>query len=133
MIKVVFDTNVLISALFWKGAPRLAIDMAVAGKVMSFTSLEILEELANVLHGDFKVPGDRIEEIMRDILSYSRLVSIESITVKNLRDLDDSKIIATALSAKAQYLVTGDKDLLVVGKHKNVEIVTLHEFLNHVK
>ena len=128
MIKVVFDTNILVSALFWKGAPRLGVDMAVSGKVMSFTSLEILEELASVLHGDFKVPGDKIEEIMRDILSYSRLVSIKNVTVKNLRDLDDNKIIAAALSAKAQYLVTGDKDLLVIGKHKSVAIVSLREF-----
>ena len=75
MIKSVLDTNVLISSLFWKGASRRIVDLAIANKIKSITSPEILEEVEAVLYEDFKdVPYDKIEGIIRDILSYSQLV-----------------------------------------------------------
>lgn len=130
MIKVVLDTNILISSLFWKGPPRSTVDLAIAGKVLSITSPEILEELESVLYEDFpEVPYDRIEEIIRDVLSYSRLTVVDRIDVKGLRDLKDAKIIACALSGKADYIVTGDKDLLVLKEYKGIKMLNPKTFL----
>lgn len=134
MIKVVLDTNVLISILFWKGPSRHIVDLAIANKIKSVTSPEILEEVEAVLYEDFpQVPYDKIEGIIRDILSYSQLIIPQQVTVKKLRDLKDTKIIACAVSAKADYIVTGDKDLLVLKKYGEIQISNPKTFLDLFK
>ncbi len=134
MIKAVLDTNILISSLFWKGPSRQIVDLAIAHKVKSLTSAEILEELEAVFYEDFSnIPYERIEEIIRDILSYSQLVVAAKITIKHLRDIKDTKIIACAVKAKADYIVSGDKDLLVLKAYKGIKIVTPREFSNLFK
>jgi len=134
MIKAILDTNVLISSLFWKGPSRHIVDLAIANKIKSVTSPEILEEVETVLYEDFpQVSYDKIEGIIRDILSYSQLVIPRQITVKKLRDLKDTKIIACALSVKADYIVTGDKDLLVLKKYEGIRILTPKALLDLFK
>lgn len=134
MIKAVLDTNVLISSIFWKGPSRHIVDLAVANKIKSVTSPEILEEIESVLYEDFpQVPYDKIEGIIRDIMSHSQLIIPRQVTIKKLRDLKDAKIIACALGAKADYIVTGDKDLLVLAKYEAVKILTPRSFLDLFK
>lgn len=134
MIKAVLDVNILISGLFWKGPSRRVVDFVIVHRIESITSPNILAELEAVLYEDFSdIPYSRIEEIIRDILSYSRLVAAERISVKGLRDIKDTKIIACALAGKAEYIVTGDKDLLVLKEYKGVRIVTPKAFLDIAK
>jgi putative PIN family toxin of toxin-antitoxin system len=134
MTKAVLDTNVLISSLFWKGPSRHTVDLAIANKIKSITSPEILEEVEAVLYEDFpQVPYDKIEGVIRDILSYSQLIIPRHATVKKLRDIKDTKIIACALSAKAEYIVTGDKDLLALKKYQGIRILTPRAFLDLFK
>ncbi len=131
MIKAVLDANVLISGLFWKGTCRHIIDLAVTGKIQAVISTEILQEVESVLYEDFfEIPHSKIEEIIRDILSYSYLIVPSDIMIKGLRDLKDTKIIACALSAKADYIVTGDNDLLVLKKYKEIPILSPRSFLD---
>ena len=125
MTKVVLDSNVLISSFFWKGLPRHIVDLAITQRIEAVTSPDILSEIEAVLCENFPdIPYPKIEEIIRDILSYSRLVPSEKISVKGLRDAADAKVIACALAGKADYIVTGDKDLLVLKEYKGVRIVT---------
>lgn len=125
MIRVVLDSNVLISSLFWKGPPRRIADLAMAQHIENITSPDILSEIESVLYEDFSdIPFSRIEEIIRDILSYSQLIQAEKISVRRLRDIMDAKIIACAIAGKADYIVTGDKDLLVLKGYKGIRIVT---------
>lgn len=134
MIRAVLDTNVLISSIFWKGPSRHIVDLAIANKIKSITSPEILEEVEAVLYEDFpQVPYARIEEIMRDILSYSQLIIPCRVAIKRLRDIKDTKIIACAVSAKADYIVTGDKDLLVLKKYGEIRILNPKTFLDLFK
>lgn len=134
MIKAVLDVNILISGLFWKGSSWRIVDLAITHHIESVTSPAILAELEAVLYEDFSdIPYNRIEEIIRDTLSYSRLVAAERISVKGLRDIKDTKIIACALAGKAEYIVTGDKDLLVLKEYKGVRIVTPKAFLDIAK
>lgn len=131
MTKAVFDTNIFISSIFWKGNARRVVDLAVAGKMKSVTSPDILQEIETVLSEDFpEVPYEKIEEIIRDILSYSHLTVVDEIIVKDLRDVKDAKIISCAVSAKAGYIVTGDKDLLVLKEYKGVKILSPKAFLD---
>ena len=132
-MNVVLDTNILISSLFWKGLPRRIVDLAIAHRFESITSMEILKELESVLREDFTdIPAEKITDILKDILTYSKVIKTQKTFVKQLRDLSDLKIIACAVSAKANYIVTGDKDLLVLGKFKQTEIVTARFFLEAI-
>ena len=66
MIKAVFDTNVLISSVFWKGLPREVVDLAVENKIQSVSSIEILNELTRVFKNNFfDAPQQRVEAIIR--------------------------------------------------------------------
>ncbi len=131
MIKTILDTNVLISSIFWKGSPRKVVDLAASNRIKSFTSVAILEEVEIVLFEDFpELPYEKIDAIIRDILSYSQLVIVNEIIVNNLRDIKDTKILACAVSAKADYIVTGDKDLLVLKEYNKTNIVNPKTFLD---
>lgn len=131
MTRVVFDTNIFISSVFWKGNPRRIVDLAAANKIISVTSPDILQEVETVLSEDFpEVPYERIEEIIRDILSYSHLASVDDIVVKSLRDIKDTKIISCAVSAKVDYIITGDKDLLVLKEYRGIKILNSKAFLD---
>lgn len=79
------------------------------------------------------MPYDKIEGIVRDILSYSQLIIPRQVTVKKLRDFKDAKVIACALSAKTDYIITGDKDLLVLKKYQGIRILTPKAFLDLFK
>lgn len=134
MIKAVLDTNILFSSLFWKGQPRKIVDFAIENKFQAITSTDILEEVKCVLEEDFpQVPYETRERILRDIISYSIIVIPKKIIVKNLRDLKDTKIIACAAEVGADYIVTGDKDLLVLKKYAGIKIVTAREFMGILK
>jgi putative PIN family toxin of toxin-antitoxin system len=79
------------------------------------------------------VTYDKIGGIIRDILSHSQLIIPRQVIVKKLRDFKDTKIIACALSAKADYIVTGDKDLLVLKHYHKIPILTPKAFLELLK
>ena len=133
MIRVVLDTNILISSIFWKGSCQKIIDFAVAGKIKSLTCAEILEEIESVLSDDFPdVPYTKIDEIIRDVLSYSEIVTTEELLITGLRDIKDTKIIACALGGKADYIITGDKDLLTIKAYEGIPIVNPSEFLSSI-
>jgi uncharacterized protein len=131
MIHVVLDNNVFISGLFWNGTCRKVVDLAMSGSFISYTSREILQELEQVLYEDFiDIPRARIEEIIKDILSFAHVVPARRMVVKQLRDIKDAKIISCAISSGADYIVTGDKDLLVLKEYRNIKILSPREFLD---
>jgi putative PIN family toxin of toxin-antitoxin system len=138
-MRAVIDTNVLISALFWGGRPREVIDLAVSGRFQAITSAELLLELEDVLTGAFDLPQDRAGLILRDVLSYAEVVTpvddSQQVFRKlppeaaALRDPDDLKVIATALAARADHIVTGDADLLSLSPIQDIRILTPAQFL----
>lgn len=133
MIKVVFDTNILISSIFWSGIPRRIVDMAVAGRIQSLSCSEILREVESVLIKKFPdIPYRRVRDILRDVLSYSHLVITEKLTIPELRDLKDIAVMACAVSAGADYLVTGDKDLLSLKEFRGIKIYDAKSFLDEI-
>ena len=127
-MKVVLDTNILISSLFWKGIPRRVVDLAISGHIQSVTSWEILDELQTVLSEDFQMPLIKVKDVLRDVLSFSQLVKSKPLKMK-IRDLDDIRIITAAIAAKADYIITGDKDLLTLHQFNKINIITPSEFI----
>ncbi len=129
-MRVVLDTNVLISALFWGGAPRRVVDLAVSGRFQALTSPELLVEFEAVLREDFDLPQDRIERALRDVLSYAEVIAVLEEPAIPVRDAADTKVLACALVGGADYLVTGDQDLLTLETVGDTHIVTIRAFLD---
>lgn len=127
-MKVVIDTNVVISAVFFGGVPRRIVEETMAGIVQVCATAAIVEEYNEVVAEMIERKQGRLR---RDVLApfIARLKLVEPVSsVAVCRDPDDDKFISCAVDAGAKYIVSGDKDLLVLGKYKDIEIVTAKEF-----
>jgi putative PIN family toxin of toxin-antitoxin system len=131
MIKVVIDTNVYISGTFWTGKPKRVINMAKRGEFDVITSEELLEELKDVLTREdknFKISEKEADKIIENIRSYAKLVkSTQKVTV--CRDTKDNMVIECAIEGGADYILSGDPDLKVLGEYQEIQIVSPGEFL----
>jgi putative PIN family toxin of toxin-antitoxin system len=131
-MRYVFDTNVIVSALIFENSkPDRVLRYALAnGDVL--LSLEILEELNEVLGREkFNryVTSEEREEFLAGLVERAVLVEIIE-NVQECRDPKDDNILELAWNGKAQYIITGDKDLLVLHPFRGIAIVTTDEFLN---
>lgn len=129
MIKIVIDTNVFLSALFWNGKPKKVIELALEKKIMGVTSTEILSELEEKLLKKFKYPENQTNSYLKLIIENFEIVKpkVKVDVVKD--DPDDNKIIETALESKAKYIVTGDKHLLNIDSYKKIIILTPNQLI----
>lgn len=135
MIRAVLDTNVLVSALLFSGPPSQLVPAWQGGRLCPVVSAEILEEYVRVLaYSKFKLTGSEILSLIEeDVLPFVDTVRAKPISVPTLRDPDDMKSLACAVSARVHWLVSGDDDLLSIGKVESVEIVSVTNFLRHLK
>lgn len=135
VIRVVFDTNTLVSAaLSRKSVSRKAFEKGVdLGEVLA--SLETIQELNEVL---FRSKFDKyvsVDERQLFILNYLALAKVLPITLKlnDCRDPKDNKFLELALTGNAEFLVTGDEDLLVLHPYQSVHILKSSEFLDSIE
>jgi uncharacterized protein len=126
----VFDTNILLSAQFWRGNPFRCLEFTRQGLVEGFTCQEILLELEEKLRTKFEFADGRIAEILADLLGFLRPIAISGNLKAVTADPDDDKVIECAVIAGASYVVTGDRrHLLSMGRYQGVQIVSVTEFL----
>ncbi|MFW6111284.1 MAG: putative toxin-antitoxin system toxin component, PIN family [Thermoproteota archaeon] len=128
-MRVVLDTNVLVSAIFWKGNESPIIQLVEEGKLTLVTSLPILKELKKVLSYP-KFPLDK--EKVNEQVEYFFLAQLVSPTQKlNLIPQDPSynKFLECALTGKADYIVSGDRHLLDLKEFQGIKIITGEELL----
>lgn len=127
-MKIVVDTNVVISGTFFGGAPRAIVEAIAAGKLEAYATKEIVDEYHEIVDEmlDRKLGHLNTKNLSRFELMLNIITSTTKIDV--CRDPDDNKFLECALDSKALYVVSGDKDLLVLEKYKNVEIITASEF-----
>ena len=130
MIKAVLDANIYISSIFWeKGNPHKIIEKIINQEIQAFISNEILEELKKVLKRDFDEPNELIEDQIKLIKEYSEIIETsEKINIIQ-EDADDNKIIECAISANANYIITGDNHLLKLKEFRGIKIVNSKDFL----
>jgi putative PIN family toxin of toxin-antitoxin system len=130
-VRYVFDTNVLISALLFENSkPAQALRYALAnGEIL--LSLDLLEELNEVLGRErfnrYLTTEER-EEFLEALIERAVLVEITE-NVQECRDPKDDKVLELALNGKAQYIISGDRDLLVLHPFRDVLVITADEFL----
>ncbi len=134
MRRIVPDTNIVVSGLLWRGNPRRILDAARDGIVELYTSPVLLEELEDVLSREkFACRLAAANVTVQDLISgYSALATVieaEPIEPVILVDPDDDAVLACALAAEAEIIVSGDSDLLDLKEHKEIRILTATEFL----
>lgn len=133
-MNIVLDTNTVISAMFWKGAPRQVLDLARSGKYTLFTSSDLLAELANVLgRKKFSEQLKRANTTVDDlVLGYAALANplrSKRIPKTITADPDDDKVLACAFTANADLIVSGDSHLLDLREFEGIRIVTVNQLL----
>jgi putative PIN family toxin of toxin-antitoxin system len=126
---VVLDTNVLFSAAGWRGNAFECVEQARTGKVVAVTCLELLEELAEKLESKLGFSSEQSAETLADYLSFLRIVSIPRVLKAVPRDPDDDAVLECALESKAEFVVSGDMDLLELKEFEGIKILRPREFL----
>ena len=133
---VVLDTNVVVSAILWGGTPRTLFDLADAQQVTLFTSVELLRELTGILSRDkfaekIAASGQSIDQIVDGYAAYAEIVR-PAATPRVAPDPDDDVVLGTALAAKAEMIVTGDRPFLTVGNWRGIDVVTVSDALSWI-
>ena len=132
-MKVVFDTNIFISAFAIPGGKaEEAYIYALRGKFALYSSVAILTETAQKLREKFGWPNDRITRLLKMMAKISMVLKTHP-HIHILSDGPDNRILECALAAKADYIVTGDKHLLSLKEFQDIKIIRLSEFLENLK
>ena len=132
-MKIVIDANVFISSFFWGGNPRIVFDRVINGLDELFITDKILNEISTVMLRDkFDLENDKVEEYIKIIKNYSVKIYHDENIENVSRDIDDNKILKCALEGNVDYIITGDKDLLVLNEYKNIKIINPKKYLDNV-
>ncbi len=121
--RVVFDTNVIISSL-WGGYPRKVIDMWQGDRIAAITTLEILAEYMNVIKR-FNPDPEIEEEFLLLFADPHKTFFVKPAYGVNIikDDPADNKFLSGAVAGNADYIISGDKHLLVLGQYKKTKIM----------
>ena len=127
-MRIVVDTNIVISGLFFGGYPRTIIEAINDGKCEGIASTEILIEYKEVIE---RFKGKTIypfnNELTRSFFHKLSIIPTCSI-IEASRDKDDNKFLECAVDGKALFIVSGDQDLLTIGIYEGIDIITAKDF-----
>lgn len=131
MYRVVFDTNVYLSAILYGGKPEALLGLSRGRKkrIELITSPSILKEIADVLSRDkFNWPEPGIVKAIRHIARIAKIVEPKS-TISVLSDKSDNRVLECATESKANFIISGDNHLLDLKKYQNISILKPAQFL----
>jgi putative PIN family toxin of toxin-antitoxin system len=134
VLKVVIDTSVWLSGIFWHGIPHRILDAWKAGDFEAVVSEKTLAELERKLAekvAEFGAEPGIVEEWITLISEEAFLVEPRE-RIHACRDADDDRFLEAATAGQAAFIVSGDKDLTDMARFRDVEIVTPRQFLNHL-
>lgn len=127
-MKIVIDSNVVASAMFFGGRPRELLELLVSHRIDAYASSEIIteyQETAEELCA--KYPEKSVQLPLAIIIAAMKMID-PTTNVDICRDPDDNKFIECAIDGQCIYIVSGDKDLLSIGTYNEIEIITVSEF-----
>jgi len=131
-MKIVLDTNVLVSGIFWRGSPHRILELWIQKKLFLIVTEDILHEYDLVLRRFSFKDISVCEHWLNLIIRNSGIVI--PVPLENLcRDPADQKFLEAAVAAKADYLISGDKDLLILQEILGIPIVSASRFVGQIK
>ena len=127
-LKLVLDANTIVSAFFWEGNEAELFRKIEQGKAKLYITIEILKEIEDVIKRPkfneiIKNANLTPDQIMQKIASLSHLVIAPNISIKICRDEKDNKFLECTEGAKADYIISGDEDLISLKEYKEIPIV----------
>lgn len=137
-MRAVIDTNVLLSGLLWHGAPHALIEHVRAGRLAMVSSPALLAELADVIG---RAKFDEIlarsntsrEHSLAELRQLAEVIEPPPLPQPVCRDPDDDHVLACALAAKVDLIVSGDADVLNLKEYQGIRIATAAEALRSVE
>lgn len=135
-MRVVIDTNVFVSALFFGGTPRKVYDLIGVGIIPCFTK-DTLDELQGVItDAKFKEERSRlpfpVEDFLTDLRSGGVVVEPPTFAARVSADPSDDMFLACALTANVDYIISGDKHLLDLKNFAGIPVLTPQQFLRRL-
>ena len=127
--RVVYDTNIWISGLLWRGKPHQCLLLARAGVVRLAHCQAMVAELSEKLRRVFGFSENRIRSVLYELRSMSDQVEITGNLQLVADDPGDDKFFECALAAGASLIVSGDHHLLDLGEYEGVRVLSAAEFI----
>jgi putative PIN family toxin of toxin-antitoxin system len=127
-MRIVFDTNILISATLWNGSvAQKFLYKCIRKDIKIYSSLEIIEEYKGILARDFDYSENEISKVMEKIMQVLYLVSPSKKVEAVKEDPEDNKIIECAVESYSQYIISYDKHLLNLKDYQGIKIIRPEE------
>jgi len=130
-MRVLIDTNVMISGTFWPGKSKVLLNAVRRGEITCVTSETLLEEFREILtdpQRPFRLSAQDASRIVDAWRSVATVIAPTS-HVAVCRDPDDNRVLECALDGQAEYIITGDKDLLDLEEFQGMRIINVADFL----
>ena len=133
-MRVVADTNIVVSGLLWRGSPRRVLDAARDGIIELFTSAALLDELEAVLSREkfsqrLAKANVAADELVLGYAVLATLIEVEAVEPVILADPDDDAVLACALAGECDIITSGDGHLLRLKEYGGIRILTAAEIL----
>lgn len=132
-MKIVLDTNVFISGIFFSGSPAQILKAWKEQKIQIVLSKEILDEYQRVA-GELsaKFPSVDIEPIIELLTIYGEVVETAGISVTVCEDPDDNMFLECAIASNSKIIVSGDNHLLKISGYQGIDVLKPREFIDNV-
>ena len=136
-MRIVVDTNVIVSAFLWGGTPRRLLDAIKEQQLELFTSRALIAELEDVLAREkFAAQLSRTRFTSAFLIArYTQLATLiapAEVAVPELRDPKDIHVLACALATRAEAIISGDADLRVLGRYQEIPVVSPADCLRRI-
>ena len=130
-VRVVIDTNVLLSCLLFGGEPGKLRDLWIEGRLVPLLSKETFTEFRRVLdYPKFRLsPAEITMLVEEELLPFAEVLDVTEDATGACRDPKDDMFLALAASGNAAYLITGDQHLLILQSFRKCKIVTVKEIM----
>jgi len=137
MIRAVVDTNIIVSALFWGGLPRIVLEAGLNNDYLILVTEPLIGELERVLlYPKFTQQLTKhnltFQSVVNNYRASAVLVESTEVPVDVVRDPKDRAVLECTVGGNADFIVSGDKDLLVLVAYQNIVILTAEQFVQHM-
>lgn len=128
-MRIVVDTNVIVSALVFGGLPRQVLDLAGAGMCSVYFSPSIRAEVERILAEKFGWSAEEVQTRTRTLWGFANQVDPKLALEVIVDDPDDDRVLECAVAADANAIVSGDRHLLRLSSFRSIPVMSPRQFL----